>query len=264
MDFSVLILTQNEELHLRACLASLEGVQRVVIIDSGSTDRTLAIAREDPRVELHSRAFTSFSEQRNHGLRECFAPHDWVLHLDADERLTDELAREIENLPNDRATAYNIAPMTFLRGRAIPRASGFPVYQTRLTRGDFRFVEVGHGQKAPREAGRFPRLRQWYEHHPFEKGMREWLARHQRYARKEAAARRSESAIAISDALRDPIARRQWLKQMSYRVPGRPWLIYTYMMYIQGGTREGKAGWIYCRLRCLYEKMIDEEFRRAR
>lgn len=263
MRFSALILTHNEEINIRDCLRSLRGVDRVVVIDSGSEDRTRAIVREFEGVELVERPFVSFSDQRNYGLDHCFAKGTWVLHLDADERLTRGLAREMRRLPDGGAAAYNLAPMTYLRGRAIPRAAGYPVYQTRLTRaGEFHFVEVGHGQKAPPGMGVLPRLKHPYEHHPFEKGLGEWLARHERYATLEARDSLEGAAYAsFAEAVRDPIARRQWLKRAVRRLPFRPTLVYTYLMYIRGGVLDGPEGRDFCRMRALYETIVDLKVR---
>src|SRR5262249_33822273 len=158
----------------------------------------------------------------------------WVLHLDADERLTPALAAEIVALePDPGVAAYNAAPLVFLGGRPIPRASSFPVYQTRLTRvGVFEFPRFAHGQKAPGAVGPLPRLRAAYEHHPFEKGFEEWRRRHERYAEKEAEALvAGERRRPSWPVLRDPIRRRTWLNQVLGGSPFRPWLIWGYLMF---------------------------------
>lgn len=258
MKFCALVLAQDEELQLPDCLASLRAAERVVLIDSGSRDRTLEIARASLRVEVLERPFQSFAEQRNFGLG-LFTPGVWVLHLDADERLTDELQAELERLvPAPEAVAYNLAPRTFLGGRSVARAAGFPVYQTRLTRvGAFAFEQVGHGQKAPAALGPLEHLRAPYEHHPFEKGFEHWRARHERYAAEEARELRGAQARpGAGQALLDPIARRQWWKHTSARWPLRPELVWLYLMVLRLGLLDGRAGWEYCRRRWLYERMV--------
>lgn len=258
MNFSALVLSQDEELQIGDCLRSLAPARRVVLLDSGSTDRTLEIARSFARVELLSRPFSGFADQRNFGLR-CFEPAEWVLHLDADERLTPALANALEELqPPAQAVAYNLAGLVFVRAQAIPRSSGYPVYQTRLTRvGAFEFEQVGHGQKAPATLGALPRLRQPYEHHPFEKGIEHWRARHERYAEQEARALQSGGpGPNLGQALSDPIARRQWLKHATARLPFRPTWVWLYLMLVRGGVFEGAAGWEFCRRRRIYEEMV--------
>jgi len=265
VEFSVLLLTHNEEKNVLPCLSRLARAKRIVAVDSGSTDRTLDILREQPAVEILERPFSNFAEQRNFGLS-AFNPGDWVLHLDADERLTRRLAREIETLPAEGPSAYNIAPLNVWRGRPIPRATFYPTYQTRLTRvGDFQFVQVGHGQKAPSEAGPIPRLSSPYIHLPFSKGMAEWLARHHRYAQSEAKAfLRDRRRRSPGSALLDPIARRQWIRRATRFLPGRPALVFWYLMLMRGAIGEGAPGRDYCRLRAYYEKLIQRELRRLR
>lgn len=265
MKFHALVLTRDEERQVRGCLASLVAAESVLVIDCGSRDRTLSIVGEFPRARAVTRPFVSFADQRNFGLETGFETGAWVFHLDADERLTGALVDELRALaPPAAAVAYNVASLTFLRGRSVARASGFPVYQTRLTRaGAFAFEQVGHGQKAPARYGPLPRLRAPYEHHPFEKGFEAWRARHATYARQEARDLAAPAARApLAAAWRDPIARRQWLKHAAARWPLLPTLVWAWLMFARRGLLDGPAGWEYCRLRRLYERMVQDELRR--
>jgi glycosyltransferase involved in cell wall biosynthesis len=257
--FSALVLTHNEEQLIEGCLRSLTPAERIVVIDSGSTDRTVDLATSFAAVQLVTRVFRSFADQRNYGLDNCFPAGEWVLHIDADERLTTELAEELRSLGDQEGrTAYNIASRTFVRGRPVLRAAGFPVYQTRLTRaGYFRFEQVGHGQKAPLSHGPLPRLMQAYDHHPFEKGMAAWRKKHEKYAQEEAAAlTSSESVLSLRSALDDPILLRRYLNRATARLTLRPVLVWLYLLVIRGGVLDGRAGWEYCRLRRLYEQLV--------
>lgn len=258
MRYSALVLSQDEELQIGDCLRSLAPARRVLLLDSGSTDGTLAVARGLGRVEVLQRPFDDFAGQRNFGL-DRFDPGEWVLHLDADERLTPALTAELEALqPPPDVVAYNLAGLVFVQGRPVPRSSGFPVYQTRLTRARaFEFEQVGHGQKAPAALGALPRLRQPYEHHPFEKGFEHWRARHERYAAQEAQAIRGGGPRpTLGQARHDPIARRQWLKHLTAHLPFRPTLVWLYLALVRGGVLEGAAGLEFCRRRWHYECMV--------
>lgn len=266
MKFHALVLTHDEERQVRGCLESLHAAESVVVVDSGSRDATLHIVGEFPHVSTVPRPFTDFADQRNFGLAH-FAPGTWVLHLDADERLTPALAAELRALdPPPSAPAYNVAALTFLGGRPVRRAAGFPVYQTRITRaGAFEFEQVGHGQKAPARYGVLPRLKAAYEHHPFEKGFDTWRARHGRYAAQEARDLQAPAARpTLRAALADPIARRQWLKHAAAHLPLRPWLVWAFLMFARRGLLDGPPGWEYCRLRRLYEHMVQSELHRLR
>jgi glycosyltransferase involved in cell wall biosynthesis len=258
-----LLLTHNEAQQVGGCLESLAPADRIVVIDSGSTDGTLDILAASPRTTVVRRPFTGFADQRNYGLDQHSTPGSWVFHIDADERVPAELWAEIAGLsPPPGAIAYNVASRTFIGGRPVLRASAFPTYQTRLTRaGAFRFEQVGHGQKAPASYGPLPSLRQPYDHHPFEKGFEAWRSRHETYAEDEARDLRSGTAPSLRQAARDPIARRQWLKHATAHLPFRPALAWAYLMLIRGGLFDGPAGWEYCRLRYLYERMVRHKLR---
>ncbi len=265
MKYHALLLTCDEERQVRACLESLRDAQSVLVLDSGSRDGTLGIVAEFPAARALARPFAGFADQRNHGLS-CFAPGAWVFHIDADEILTPELRAELRALePPPQALAYNAAALTFLRGRPLRRAAGL-VRQTRLTRaGAFAFEQVGHGQKAPASLGALPCLRAPYQHHPFEKGLEAWRARHLRYASDEARDLLAPaSRPGLARALRDPIARRQWLKHRSARLPLRPTLVWAYLMFARGGLFDGPAGWEFCGLRRAYESMVQDALRARR
>ncbi len=103
LDLSVIILTYNEELHIRRCLENVTPfAKEVFIIDSFSTDRTLEIAREFGKVHiLQNRWENNYAKQFNWGLEHADITTQWVLRLDADEYLMPELVRELqEKLPS--------------------------------------------------------------------------------------------------------------------------------------------------------------------
>jgi glycosyltransferase involved in cell wall biosynthesis len=264
VKFCALVLSLEEERHIANCLRSLQPAERIVVLDSGSTDRTREIAGGFDRVEVAVRTFTDFANQRNFALREFFEPGEWVLHLDADERLTRTLAMEIGGIdPATDVVAYNAAPLVFLGGKPIPRASSFPVYQTRLTKvGSFEFEPFGHGQKAPEGVGHLPLLRAPYEHHPFEKGPEEWKRRHEKYAENEARELLSRAREWPTwDVMRDPIRRRTWVNQLLGGSAVRPWLVWSYLMFPRLGVLDGPEGWEYCRRRRCYERMVRDRLR---
>src|SRR5262245_36203387 len=91
---SVVILTYNEEANLGPCLDSLGAFDDVHVVDSGSTDATVDQARRRG-VAVYTHPFTSFGAQRNWAIDNVTARHRWVLHIDADERVTPELVGEI-------------------------------------------------------------------------------------------------------------------------------------------------------------------------
>jgi glycosyltransferase involved in cell wall biosynthesis len=260
---SVLILTLNEAHNLPSCLASVAGCDDIVVLDSGSTDATVAVAQSaGARVYVHP--FTTFACQRNWAHEHITFRHPWVFHLDADERFTPELWQECTGYTGDEPLdACWAAPRMLFRGQWIRHATDFPVWQARFVRWrQFHFIDVGHGQReAPGQ--RMAKLRANYLHEIMANGEAAWLEKHQRYAEAEAAPPAADDLVSWSDLLhRDSIRRRRALKQHSRALPFRPWLRFVYHYACRRGFLDGPAGWHYCRLLSRYEGFITAEIRR--
>jgi glycosyltransferase involved in cell wall biosynthesis len=131
---SVTIITRNEAADIGEALASVSWADEIVVVDSESTDETVAIARQrHARVDV--RAWPGYVEQKNHAA--SLASHDWILSLDADERVTPALASEIQALMARAPEAighagFRIPRVTFHLGRWIRSTDWYPDYQLRL------------------------------------------------------------------------------------------------------------------------------------
>jgi glycosyltransferase involved in cell wall biosynthesis len=128
---SVTIITRNEAANIDDALASVAWADEIVVVDSRSTDDTVAIAqRHTPRVVV--REWPGYVEQKNHAA--SIASHDWILSLDADERVTPELAAEIKGrlAGSPSEAAFRIPRVTFHLGRWVRTTDWFPDYQLRL------------------------------------------------------------------------------------------------------------------------------------
>jgi glycosyltransferase involved in cell wall biosynthesis len=263
---SVLILTLNEEKALPECLKSVAMSDDVVVLDSGSTDATLEIS-ERAGARAFTRAFDSFAGQRNYAQRSIVFRNPWVLHLDADERMTPELWSEC-NAAAERADVdgFRIAPKMTFQGRWIRHCTDYPAYQARLVRAPgFEFIQVGHGQReAP--SMRMVNLREGYYHDLSIYGIDAWIEKHRRYARDEAntlvreAGKPSHGELFSADAL----VRRRALKRLSFKFPFRPTQRFVYQYILRGGFLDGPQGLRYCRLLALYEGFISTEIGRLR
>lgn len=131
---AAVVITKNEERNIGACLASLRWVQDLIVVDACSTDRTVGVARKyTPRVFI--RPWPGFGPQKNYGIAQATA--DWILIVDADERVPDELheeiIRSIETAPSDLA-GYEIPRRNFFYGRWIQGGGLYPDRQLRLFR----------------------------------------------------------------------------------------------------------------------------------
>lgn len=269
--YSVVILTLDEERNLPACLASVAACDDVVVLDSGSTDRTVAIARAaGARVAVN--AFRDFAQQRNHAHEAISFRHEWVFHLDADETMTPALAAECAafaaGADADRFDGCFVAPRMFFRGRWIPHCTDFPAFQVRLAHVHrFRFVQAGHGQ---REAPglRLTHLRHNYHHNLSAQPESELIAKHARYAQAEAAAFHADARplrTLLAELIgSDRLRRRRALKRLSQHLPCRGLLRLFYQYLLRGGFRDGTAGWAYCRILARYEADVQREIRRLR
>jgi glycosyltransferase involved in cell wall biosynthesis len=264
--YSVLILTLNEERNLPACLASVAHCDDLVVLDSGSTDRTVEIARA-AGARVFTRKFDHFAGQRNFAQREISFRHSWVFHLDADEQFTPELVAECH--PASARTdldGFMVAPKMLWAGQWIPHCTDFPAYQSRFVRApQFEFIEVGHGQREALHM-RVERLQANYLHDLSSGGEAEWLEKHRRYARAEARAHfASTDKIHWAELVSsNRLQRRRALKRFSHSLPFRPTLRFVYQYLLRGGLLDGAAGFHYCRLLARYEGFTSAEIRRLR
>jgi glycosyltransferase involved in cell wall biosynthesis len=115
---SVIIITKNEETHIRRCLESVKWADEIIVLDSGSTDQTMSICREYTQ-QVFATDWPGFGVQKNRALEK--ASKDWVLSVDADEVLSSELATEIKNLLKTASSgsAYRIQRISCYCGRWI-------------------------------------------------------------------------------------------------------------------------------------------------
>jgi len=263
--YSVVILTLNEQVALPACLASLAAGTDVVVLDSGSTDATCALAAA-AGARVFTRPFDTFASQRNFAQAEIPFRHPWVLHLDADERLTPELHGEIvAALGRPDLDGFRIAPRMIFEGGWIPHCTDYPAYQARLVRAPgFRFIQVGHGQRED-PAMRMANLRRGYLHDLSVYGRESWLAKHRGYARAEARAVLAGGGLDWRQlASPDPLVRRRALKRASFYLPLRPLARFGYQYLLRGGVLDGRRGLRYCFLLARYESFIATEIRQLR
>ena len=140
LPLSVAIITKNEEDRLPECLASVSFAAEVVVVDSESTDRTVEIAREFGAV-VHVEPWQGFGRQKQMAIDRC--RHDWVLVLDADERISAEAQAEIrEALVTGAHVAYSFPRKNYFCGRWLKHAGWWPDRVVRLFRRDCARMSV--------------------------------------------------------------------------------------------------------------------------
>jgi glycosyltransferase involved in cell wall biosynthesis len=140
MTISSIIITYNEEKNIRDCLESLKWADEIIVVDSESQDKTTKIA-EELGAKTYSQEWQGYGRQKNYALGK--ATGDWILSIDADERVTPELAREIqEKLSSHSFSGYKIARKTYFLDKWIKYGGWYPGYVLRLFQaGKARFAE---------------------------------------------------------------------------------------------------------------------------
>jgi glycosyltransferase involved in cell wall biosynthesis len=259
MSVSILILTLNEETNLEACLDSLSWCDDVVVLDSLSTDRTCAIAEQYGARDVR-RAFDNWAAHQNWAVSNIDFRHPWVLYLDADERCLPELRDEV--LAHARANApeaaFRIRRKDFFMGRWLKHAQLYPSWFVRLFRPDrIRYERLVNPVAVV--DGVVGELTEHIIHYPFSHGVSHWIARHNRYSDMEAIeAAKVRSAGHIEGSLwaGDPNERRRALKDLFFRLPGRPIIKFLYYYGWRRGFLDGSAGFTYATLQAIYEYMI--------
>lgn len=264
MEISILILTFNESLNLPGCLQSVEFSDDIVVLDSGSTDATVALAGEAGATVLH-RPFDNYAAQRNFGLAHDFK-HEWVLMLDADERVPEDFLDELRSVTEDvegPITLYRMRRKDMFMGRWLKRSSGYPTWFGRLFRKGQVRVEREINEEYYTD-GQVGMLEGHLEHYPFNKGLDYWFERHNRYSIMEAKRLLEEREASIPWSgfwSNDPMLRRKAFKQFAYRVPCRPFFTFCYLYFLRMGFLDGMPGLQFSLMRATYELMISLKMR---
>ncbi len=266
---SVCILTLNEQRDLPGCLAAAAWSDDVVVFDSGSTDGTAAIARA-AGARLFVRPFDNYADQRNAALNDVPYRHEWVLMADADERWPVAIFDEIRSVlarPESRGLCIgHFRRIDVVAGRRLRRSTGYPTWTGRLLRRGRVRIERRINEQYRTDGGK-AFFRSHFVHYPLSKGVEHWIARHNRYSsmEAEAIAQRVDAGVPWRGLLsRDPTRRRRALKRLAYRMPCRPLLAFAYLYVLRLGLLDGRPGLMYCRMRAMYERMIDLKLREIR
>lgn len=260
---SVIIPTRNEERNIAACMAGVAWADEIVVFNSLSTDATTTIA-EGKGARIVRREFNSFARHKNWALDHIDLRNDWVLIVDADERVTPELAAEIRAAvaKPDVAVGFYIPRMTYFCGRWIRHGGIYPDYNMRLfRRGRGRYEDrlVHEHVMLDGPAGYLKRPLV----HEDDKGLERYFERHNHYTTLEAieivrAKNRDRDGKLGADVLVAGPPRRRALKNFAQRyLPARPVFVFLYMYLLKGGFLDGRVGFRYFLLKMLFDYVTD-------
>jgi glycosyltransferase involved in cell wall biosynthesis len=257
---SAMVFTLNEELHLPSCLAALTWCDDVIVVDSFSTDRTRELC-EAAGARFFQNRFTGFGDQRNWALSNTHPKHEWVLILDADERVTPALVEEFaKRIPaaSPDIGAYQVRRRFHMWGRWLKYSSLYPTWVVRLVHRDrVRYVNRGHAETQEVQ-GRIADLDNDLIDENL-KGIDDWFERQNRYSTKDAEYEiaRDGAGIRWSGVFSgDGLVRRAALKQIAARLPFRPLLYFVYSYFIRLGFLDGRDGLHFCLMKATYQRMV--------
>lgn len=268
-EISIIVYTKNEQLDILACLQSVAWSDDIHVLDSGSTDATVAIARNfganviERTYGDNKLAFGGDEAgHRNWGLRNIKFKYKWIYIIDADERMTPELTHAAESAIASPGAhvAFRVERRDYFLGTWIKHVTPSP-FNIRL----FLHDKV-HYERLVNSItvvdGPVGEIAAHFNHFSFSKGMSHWFEKHNRYSSLEAAqivfntqtkAKFSLRKAFFSKAINE---RRFHQKEMYYRAPFRPLLMFGLLYFLKRGFLDGRAGFTYALLRSIYEYMI--------
>ena len=261
MSVSVLVPTRDEESNIEECLRSVAWSDDVVVVDSSGTDATASLARRHGARVVRFDWNGQLPKKKNWALANVEWKHDWVLILDADERVSADLAQEIPRAVADTAACgYLLKRRLFFMGRWIRHCGYYPAWTLRLfrhERGRYEILATSDRSSGDNEVhehvvvgGTVARLENELLHFAYP-DINSWVEKHNRYSSWEAAV---ELEALPGDPLPDgALNRRRRLRRLARRLPFRPTLRFLHAYFLQLGFLDGYAGFALCRLLATYE-----------
>jgi glycosyltransferase involved in cell wall biosynthesis len=262
VPLSVVVLTRDEEPNIRHCLASVAWAEQVVVVDSGSADDTVPIAKE-LGADLVEQPWLGFSAQREFALRHEMLRHDWVYFVDADEWISPQLACEIAGrLRAPSCSAFTHRFRLVFQGTWIRHCGWYKgSWLVRLVDRRYAKFDGSTVGERIRVDGPVERLAHDLvdEDH---KGLAAWLRKHVTYAELEAQRRGQLPPLAErlrSMRTRDgsrPLARAVLKDVIFPAVPAKPAALFLYMYVMRLGVLDGRAGLRFCCFHAWHEAIV--------
>ena len=266
MSVSVLVPTLNEQRNIADCLGSVSWSDDIVVVDSGSRDGTVEKASALGARLVDFRWNGKYPKKKNWSMENIPWKHEWVLILDADERVTPELADEIQTTVRQPAAyGYFINRRFMFMGRWIKHCAYYPSWNLRLFRhraGRYEKLHAGDTGSGDNEVhehvvlnGATAYLKNDMLHFAYP-DIYTWVEKHNRYSNWEAQVEViGHGAEHEAQDIGSRLAKRRALREWSRRMPCRPALRFLYSYILKRGFLDGYAGYVFCRLLACYEMM---------
>lgn len=257
---SVMIFTLDEEIHLPSCLESLDWCDDVIVVDSYSTDNTENICK-DKGIQFYQHQFEGFGSQRNWALDNIKTKNPWILILDADERVTEDLAAELLQIAHSNPQdvgAYRLRRRFYMWGRWLRYSSLYPTWVVRfIHRERVQYFNRGHAETQEVQGSVLELHHDLIDENL--KGMAEWFERQNLYSTRDAEYEllQEEHPFDFRDLFSgDPLRRRALLKGIACRLPGRAPLYFIYSYVFRLGFLDGRDGLVFCLMKSSYQRMV--------
>lgn len=267
-DITAIILTKNEELNIKRCICSIKDVvDRIVVVDSGSTDQTVNIAQSlGADVFIHE-PFEHYAKQFNWALDNVNIRTKWVYRIDADEVVTPELGQEIVDTckehHSDNVNGLIMKFKIFFMGRFLTHGGVYPFYNLTIFKyGLGRYEDRFMGEHIILTEGTTVDLKNDCLHYDF-KSLDTWISKHNWYATREVAdyfKTRTIGQINPNNLYHEAKKTSKLRDELYYKLPKfwRAKFYYWYRYYIKLGFLDGKAGRIYAFLQAYwYRYLVD-------
>ena len=262
VQVSVVVLTLNEEPNIRRCLASVAWADQIVVVDSGSADRTVPLARA-AGAEVVEQPWLGFSAQRDCALRLPLLRHDWVYFVDADEWVSPQLAVEVAvRLTDPQCAGFAHRLRLVFMGTWI-RHCGWYSGSWWVQLIDRRYAKYDGNPVGERPCvdGPVRRLDNDIVDED-DKGLAAWLHKHVRYAELESERRRGRASLRerirlLREGGSSRPVTRSILKELVFPViPAKPAALFFYMYIARLGFLDGVAGLRFCFYHAWFEMSV--------
>jgi len=250
LPISAVVFTKNEELNIQMCINSLGKFSEIVVLDSMSTDNTKQIASNNGLQVVDFQWNHMYPKKRQWSLQNVSYKNDWILFVDADERISDGLLQELSDFMSHHAHTYVAAslPVEYIFAGKILRHGQRPRKIALLKIGENSFPEIDdlasdgmgelEGHYQPTSEGKVKKFKSGITHDDKDP-IASWMIRHINYAKWES------YLLENPNVKNDVNYAKGWFGSLFHRLPFRPVVFFVYCYFVRMGFLDGKAGFDY-------------------